>query len=46
MNHQINIDKAIAIAKEYHLEVVLVLIFNLKQLKYELRRYQIVQRCV
>lgn len=25
MNHQINIDEAIAIAKEYHLETVIVI---------------------
>lgn len=41
MNHQINIDEAIAIAKEYHLETALAVLFicliNKLKKRYDIR---------
>lgn len=42
MNHQINIDEAIAIAKEYHLKKVKIM----KTRKHFIRKYELLVRCI
>lgn len=46
MNHQINIDEAIAIAKEYHLETIILKVKIMKTRKHFIRKYELLVRCI